>query len=237
MSDLGFTKICDDVPLARVEQREDGNPGANMGAGRNVEVDDPSGKSSDDLAVRNMEFLEIDGRDRTFALSLQGCYCGSGLVDGLGGGKAMRQEWLQAVQGVLGLGELLIQSGQFSFSLFQDESVILRIDFKKHGAFLYRLVILHIQLDDLTTHTRRNAHHIGPRRCVVGARVSFDDSPNVECYDHRAGDDDQTDDFADELALFGVVVRSREGVMLVQWCGGLKLVWSGRYKYRTLPCR
>src|SRR5437016_14383793 len=83
----------------------------------------------------------------------------------------MGQEWLQALQGVMGLCELLIQSGQFSFGLFQDESVILRIDFEKHVAFLYRLVILHIQLDDLTTHTRCNAHHIGARGRVVGPRM------------------------------------------------------------------
>src|SRR6266699_578673 len=70
VSNLGFAKICDDVPFARVEQREDGNPGSNMGAGRNVEIDDTSGKRCDDLAVGEMEFLEIDGRDRTFALSL-----------------------------------------------------------------------------------------------------------------------------------------------------------------------
>src|SRR6266567_5356002 len=70
MSNLRFAKIRNDVPFARVQQREDGNPGGNMGAGRNVEVNDPSGKSRDDLAVGEMEFLEIDGRDRTLALSL-----------------------------------------------------------------------------------------------------------------------------------------------------------------------
>src|SRR6266496_4234651 len=70
MSNLGFAEICDHVPFARIKQREYGNPGGNMGAGRNVEVDHPSGKRCDDLAVGKMEFLEIDGRDRTFALSL-----------------------------------------------------------------------------------------------------------------------------------------------------------------------
>src|SRR5205823_7265244 len=70
VSNFRFAKICDDVPFARVKQREHGNPGGNMGAGRNVKVDDPSGKSCDDLAVGEMEFLEIDGRDRTLALSL-----------------------------------------------------------------------------------------------------------------------------------------------------------------------
>ena len=70
MPNLGFAKICNHIPFARVQQREDGNPGGNMGAGRNVEVDDPSGKRCDDLALGKMEFLEIDGRDRTFALSL-----------------------------------------------------------------------------------------------------------------------------------------------------------------------
>src|SRR5438874_6854576 len=99
----------------------------------------------------------------------------------------MGQEWFQAVQSVMGLYELLIQSGQFSFSLFQDESVILGVDFEKHVAFLYRLVILRIQLEDLTTDTRRNAHHIRARSSVVGAGMSFDDSPDVECDHHRAG--------------------------------------------------
>src|SRR6266513_78740 len=70
VSNFGLAKICNDVPFARVEQREDGDPGANMGAGRNVEIDDPSGKRCDDLAVGEMELLEIDGRDRTFTLSL-----------------------------------------------------------------------------------------------------------------------------------------------------------------------
>src|SRR6266705_3190486 len=70
VSNLGFAEICNDVPFARVKQREDRNPGGNMGTGRNVEVDDPSGKRCDDLAVGEMEFLEIDSGDRTFALSL-----------------------------------------------------------------------------------------------------------------------------------------------------------------------
>src|SRR5437016_12431613 len=99
MSNLGFAKICDHVPFARVQQREDGNPGANMGTRRNVEVDDPAGKRCDDLALGKMEFLEIDGRDRTFALSLYCSYCGSGFVDTVGGRKAMRQAWFQAVTG------------------------------------------------------------------------------------------------------------------------------------------
>src|SRR6202030_3643582 len=111
-----------------------------MGTGRNVEIDDTSGKRCDDLAIGDVEFLEIDGRDCTFSLSLQACYCGSGLVDRFGSGKAMGQEWFEAVQGVIGLCELLIQSGQLSFSLFQGESVILRVDFEKHVTFLYRLV-------------------------------------------------------------------------------------------------
>src|SRR5947207_9183394 len=104
-----------------------------MGTGRNVEVDDPSGKRCDHLAVGEMESLEIDSGERTFALSLQGCYCGSGFVDRVGGGKAMGQQWFQAVQGVLSLCELSIQSGQFSFSRLQDESVILRIDSGRLG--------------------------------------------------------------------------------------------------------
>src|SRR5262245_6721731 len=33
VSNLRFAKICDDVPFARVKQREDGNPGGYMGAG------------------------------------------------------------------------------------------------------------------------------------------------------------------------------------------------------------
>src|SRR5205807_6294881 len=70
MSNLGFAKICDHVPFARVKQREDGNPGANMGTGRNVEIDDTSGKRCDDLAVGEMKFLEIDGCDGALALSL-----------------------------------------------------------------------------------------------------------------------------------------------------------------------
>ena len=69
MSNLRFPKICDDVPFARVKQREDGNPCGNMGTGRDVEIDDTSGKRRDDLAVGEMEFLEIDSRKRTFALS------------------------------------------------------------------------------------------------------------------------------------------------------------------------
>src|SRR5205807_1726832 len=119
----------------------------------------------------------------------------------------MGQEWLEAVQGVMGLCELLIQSGQFSFSLFQDESVILRIDFEKHLAFLHRLVVLHIQLEDLTTDTRRNAHHIGARGRIIRARVSFHDSPDVKSDYDRAGDDDYGRDLANELASLDSFVR------------------------------
>src|SRR5947207_15894050 len=70
MSNLGFAEICDHVPFARVEQRENGNPSGNMGSGRNIEIDDTSGKRRDDLAVGEMELLKIDGRDHPFALSL-----------------------------------------------------------------------------------------------------------------------------------------------------------------------
>jgi hypothetical protein len=67
---LALAELRDDIPFACVEQRENGNPGGNMGACRNVEVDDTSGKSRDDLTVGEMEFLEIDSRHHTFALSL-----------------------------------------------------------------------------------------------------------------------------------------------------------------------
>ena len=70
MANLRFAKIRDDVPFVRVEQLENGNSSGNMGAGRNVEIDDTSGKRRDDLAVGEMEFLEIDGRHDSFALSL-----------------------------------------------------------------------------------------------------------------------------------------------------------------------
>src|SRR6266496_584801 len=70
MSNFRCAKIRDNVPFARVEQREDRNPGGNMGAGRNVEIDDTSGKRCDDLAVGEVEFLEVDGGHHTFALSL-----------------------------------------------------------------------------------------------------------------------------------------------------------------------
>src|SRR5439155_26215851 len=79
-----------------------------MGAGRNVEIDDTSGKRSEDLAVGKMEFLEIDGRHRTFALSSQGRLRGSGFIDGVGGRKAVGQEWFQALQGAMGLCNLSI---------------------------------------------------------------------------------------------------------------------------------
>src|SRR5438132_10236968 len=204
---FGFAKICDHVPFARVEQREDGNPGGNMGAGRNVEIDDASGKRRDDLAVGEMEFIEIDGRQRTFALSLQGRLFSSGFIDVFGGRKAIGQQRFEALQGAVGLCKLSIQSGQISFGLFQNESVILRVDFEKHVAFLHRLVILHIQLKDLTSHTWRNAYHIGARGRIIGPRMTFDDCPDVECDDHRAGDDDQTYTLANELVMLDVDLR------------------------------
>src|SRR6266702_2054148 len=145
------------------------------------------------------EMLRLMTRPEKGALSLQSCHCGSGFVDSVGRRKAMGQEWFQAVQSVMGLCELSIQSGQLSFSLFQDESVILRVDFEKHVAFLHRLVVLQIELEDLTTHTRRNAYHVGARSRVVGPRMSLDDSPDVKCDDHRAGDDDQRCDLANEF--------------------------------------
>src|SRR5215471_16780313 len=70
VSNLRFAKICNDIPFARVKQREDGNPGGYVGAGGNVEINDTSVERCDDLAVGKMEFIEIDGRDRSFALSL-----------------------------------------------------------------------------------------------------------------------------------------------------------------------
>ena len=69
MPKLRLAKIRDDVPFGSVKQREDGNPLSYVGAGRNVEIDDTPVERCDDLAVGEMEFLEIDGRDRTFALS------------------------------------------------------------------------------------------------------------------------------------------------------------------------
>src|SRR5437660_2705199 len=171
-----------------------------MGTGRNVEIDDPSGKRSEDLAVRKMEFLEIDGRHRTFALSSQGRLRGSGFIDGVGGRKSVGQQWFQALQSAMGLCNLSIQRGQISFSLHQDESVMLGVDFEKHVAFLHRLVVLHIQFDDLTTHTRRNAHDIRARGRIVGPGMSFDDSPNVQRYQNRTGDDDYGYDFTNEFA-------------------------------------
>src|ERR1700680_4982714 len=133
----------------------------------------------------------------------------------------MGQEWFQAVQSVMGLCELLIQSGQISFSLFQDESVILRIDFEKHVAFLCRLVVLHIQLEDLTTDTRRNPHGIGSHCRIIGSRMPFDDSPDVKGDEDRAGDDDYGCDLANELALFSAIVRWRHSVLLFQRGVGL----------------
>src|SRR6266446_2919015 len=103
----------------------------------------------------------------------------------------------------MGLCNLLIQSSQLSFSLFQDESVILRIDFEKHVAFLYRLVVLYIQLDDLTSDARRNAHDIGSHCRIIGPGISFDDFPDVEGDQHRARDDDYGRDLANELASLG----------------------------------
>src|SRR5215468_2494559 len=127
-----------------------------------------------------MEFLEIDRRDRTVALSLQGCHCGSGFVDSVGSRKAVGQEWFKAVQSVLSLCQLLIYRGQLSLSLFQNKSVILRVDFEKHIAFLYRLVVLHIQLDGLTAHTRRNAHDIGARSGVIGSWMTLQHAPDIK---------------------------------------------------------
>ena len=92
----------------------------------------------------------------------------------------MGEEWFQPVQGAPGLCELSLHSGQLSLSFFQDESVILRVDFEKHVAFLYRLVVLHIQLEDLTAHTGRNAHHVGSHRRIIRAGMSFEHAPDVE---------------------------------------------------------
>ncbi len=132
----------------------------------------------------------------------------------------------------MGLCELLIQSGQFSFSLFQDESVILRVDFEKHVAFLYRLVILNIQVKNLTRHTRRNAHHIGAGSRIISARVSLDDSPNVERDQHRARDDDQSYDPADEFSRHGIVVRLRDDAF--SRCGGSMHVNFGRTRIQVV---
>src|SRR5437879_13451491 len=99
----------------------------------------------------------------------------------------MGQEWFQAVQSVMGLCELLIQSGQFSFSLFQDESVILRVDFEKRVAFLYCLVIWTIDLADLTSYARRTATAIRSRCSSVAPGMPFVDAPDSGYPQPRAG--------------------------------------------------
>src|SRR5438270_13794655 len=170
-----------------------------MRSGRNVEIDDTSGKRSDDFAVGEMELLKIDGGHHTFALSLQGRHLSSGFIDVFGGGKVLGQERFQALQGDTGLFNLSIQRGQFGFGLFQNESVILRVNFEKHVAFLYLLVVLHIQFKNLTRHTRRNAHDVGSRGRIIRARMTLDDSPDVERDDHRAGDNDTPDNLANEV--------------------------------------
>jgi hypothetical protein len=127
-----------------------------------------------------VEFLKVDGGHRTFALSLQRCQFSSGFIDDFSRRKVVGQERFQAPQSAIRLRNLSIQRDQISFGLFQDKFVILRVDFEKHVAFLDLLVVLDIQLEDLTCHTRRNAHHVGARRRVIGSRMSFDNSPDVK---------------------------------------------------------
>src|SRR5205807_10586187 len=64
------------------------------------------------------------------------------LFRSFGGRKPIGQERFQTLQGAMRLCNLLIQIGQISLGLFQNEPVILRIDFEKHIAFFHRLVVL-----------------------------------------------------------------------------------------------
>src|SRR4051794_688630 len=128
----------------------------------------------------------------------------------------------------MGLSNLLIQIGQISFGLFQDESVILRIDFEKQVAFFHRLVVLQIQVKDLTGHTRRNTDDISSHGGIIGPGMSFDDSPDVKGNQYRARDDDYGYDVANELALnCGIgcwpMVRARDRTSRSDWRAGLRL--------------
>src|SRR5262249_25508082 len=99
--------------------------------------------------------------------------------------------------------------GQLSFRLFQDESVILRVDFKKHIAFLYRLVVLHIQLDGLTTHTRGNANDVGSRRRIIGPGMALEHAPDVERERQRTEQSEQRAEIANALPALGAVFGPR----------------------------
>src|SRR5713226_1529181 len=68
VANLAFAKICDDVPLARVQQREHGNASARVRARRDVQADDPARKWSSDFAVGKFERGKVHRGDCAGAL-------------------------------------------------------------------------------------------------------------------------------------------------------------------------
>ena len=254
VANLAFSKICNDVPLARVQQREHGNASARVRARRDVQADDPAGKWSSDFAVGKFERRKVHRGDRAGALrdqrrqSAEGCL---GLVQSLflrsqrrGGDvlcrcrpvhvvrfrKAVGQKRLQSLERVAGLLQfcfrafhagfggldlkfqlrvlrsrhldLLVEGPEGRLSFLQSQFVIGGINFEEHIAGSHRLIVLHVELDDLASHARRNADDICPCDGIIGAGMMLDDSPDAEGQYNRSNNRRDADDQANRLAPF-----------------------------------
>ena len=76
--------------------------------------------------------------------------------------------------------DLLIESGNRRFGFLQGKFVIRGINFKHHVARIHCLVVLNVDLDNLASHTRRNAYNVCSRDRIICPRMVLDDSPNPE---------------------------------------------------------
>jgi hypothetical protein len=97
--------------------------------------------------------------------------------------------------------DLLIQGCQGRLRFFQHLLIVSGIDFEKQIAFLDELIVVHCQPDDLAARTWNDPDHVGACVRVIRAWMSFHNSPDVECDQHRAGDDNHSYKFADEFLL------------------------------------
>jgi len=91
-----------------------------------------------------MEFLEVDGRHNAFRAELAGSSVRSAFIDVFGGRKRFGRSGSRRGKRY-GLVQSVDPERQISWP-FQDESVILRVDFEKHVAFFHPLIVLHIAL-------------------------------------------------------------------------------------------
>jgi hypothetical protein len=96
--------------------------------------------------------------------------------------------------------DLLVETRERGFCLFQAEPVILGVNFEKHVSRSHSLIVLHIELDDLTSHARRNSNDVCPHDRVVRSWMVLDDIPDPKDKQDGSSYHKDADDQTDRLA-------------------------------------